>query len=350
MTKKYAFLTVFLCSMCPVLMAGDPTLDRLIENMSTSDANVRAKAKHQLHYLCRRGHDDLLHTYLKSEKTEQRYAAVIVASSIKPSKETLDLVASCLSEEDSALKRQAAKCLGGYKNKSASEYLAKALSGDAITRIVVMDAIATGGQDVGASVLAAQLKDTDFRVRFSAANALYLCKASGQESALKAALSVEKENTGGILYTKYKEKIIVVLQASLLIAGDSEGKEMVSSFVSEDSWVRDTIVEAHVIAKDKSLVPVCFKTMTNKNEYIRQSAAKGLTALSEVKDIPKILDLINTEVKPEVRQELSNSLRRLSGLNYGYNGYASKALRDAAETRWREWWKNNAYRYKIDTE
>lgn len=349
MIKKTVVLGVLSSIFVFPLLAGDPTLDRLIGNMSTYDIRLKSKAKQQLYYLCRNGHDDLLHPYLKSENTSERYAAISVAAALNPSDETISLVTANLQSKDPALKRQAARCLGKYKKSSCSESLVAALNGEVMTRVTVMNALGESGKDVGAKELADQLKDTDYKIRFAAANAMFYCRSSGQAEALKEALEVEKaKEASNLLLEDYKERIVALIQGTLLLTGDEVGKELAEGIASKNRWVRDFSIEAFAVAKDLTIVDKSFETMSHKNRHVRLSAAKCLTAIADIKHFPQIIDLLSNEENPAIREELAMALRRLSSHTFGYNGHESKASRDAAEQSWRKWWKNNAYRYGID--
>jgi HEAT repeat protein len=350
MVKKVLFFLLIFTCMTSALNAGDPTLDRLISNMMGSDANKKAKAKQQLFYLSRYGHDTILYPYLKSDKVEVRKAAISVAASIKHSDYLVGLVADSLNSKDVTLKRMAAQALANYQDEKASTAIVNQLNGEAATLVALLDAIAKAKLDVGAEKVAEQLSHKSYLVRHAAANALYQCQVKDQSAAIKKALTYEASvlDTQSLIFSDYHDKTTALLYASLLVSGDEAGEALSAQIASKSILVRQLTVEAYSVAKNSSLSASCLEVLqNNSNSRIRRSAAEGLTAIADPKEVPAIIELLKTEEKAFVLEELAQCLRRISGNNYGFNGVDSKVKRAAAEVLWAKWWRENAYRFGL---
>jgi HEAT repeat protein len=280
-------------------------------------------------------------------------AALSVAASLKKvSDDSMALIASCLDHTDPLVKRAAANCLGAYQSKDAADFLAKALSGEVSTRVVVLNALAKSGQKVGSDEIVLQLNDTDDKIRYAAANTMFRCQIDDKADALKKALEAEKAREPANIYqADFKERIIALLQASLLVTGEAEGEELATAMQVKNTWVRELAIEAFGIHKEVDiLISSCFENFENGNGRLRLSAAQAFTALAPVKNFPKIIALMETEKEGEIREELAASLRRISKHNFGYNGHDSEKARATSLKVWSKWWLQNAYRYGLSSE
>jgi len=343
--KRILVITLIFCFSASSVFAGDPTLDRLIDNMTTGRFADKQKARQQLYYLCRYGHEDLLFPYMNGKSFLNQLAALDVAVTLKATKKLTDAVAEKLKSESPIVQRRAATTLGIYGTKESSEYLLAALKAAPskgekkvpATIITILNGLAVARNDVGGEAIAAHLAaaEDNEKIRFSAAYALFECKIEGQESVAKEALAKEKDPF-----------IKSLLLGYLLVKKDAAGDELASYIENDDLNVRTIVIQAYSRIKNNALVEACKKAMSHKNEYIRLSAMKGFESVGEPKDITQILIYLDDKDN-KVRQAVALALRRISKRTFGFNGYDPELKRAKAAKRWRQWWTDNAYSYDV---
>lgn len=330
-------LVLWLTCAASLLQAGDPTLDRLFGQMVSADAQVRGRAKEQIRDICL-GHDDLLLPYIRHQDEGIRVAALDVAG-LLPSSPTLEEeLFKALGDKDAVVQRVAAMSLGHGGKPESLTRMAGALANPEVepeTRVVILDALGENRHADAADQVAAQLTHGDPRVRYSAARTLY--RAGAQAEIEKIKERAEKESVGPV-----KAWLLAALVS--LKAGGGEG--LLEHVTSPDAQLRALVVEAHEKAGDSSAVPAWFEALGNPVWQIRLDAARGLMKLARPVDVPRILEALS-DASPEVRTALDAALRRLSGLDFGFQGHASAEDRSKAVERWRHWWRDNAYRFDL---
>lgn len=318
------------------VQAADPTLDRLFEQMVSADAKLRGRAKEQIRDICL-GHEDQLIPYFSSESEGIRLAALDVAGHLPPSPTLLEILHKSLGDKDPVVQRTAATAMGRSGSPEALAKLAEALSLPEVgpeTRVVILDALGENSHEASSSAVSAQLTHGDPSVRYAAARALYRL---GNAEADRLKERAEKESVGPV-----KAWILASLVAQK--AGGGEG--LLEHVTSPDALLRNLVVEAHAKAGDSSAVPAWFAALKNPVWQIRLDSARGLALLAKAEDIPQLIEGLS-DASPAVRTELDAALRRLSQLDFGFQGNASESARREAVDRWKAWWRENAYRFDL---
>ncbi|MGE4158644.1 MAG: HEAT repeat domain-containing protein [Planctomycetota bacterium] len=321
------------------VLAGDPTLDRLFEQMVSADAKIRGRAKEQIRDICL-GHEDLLSPYCQSEDEGVRLAALDVAGLLPASPSLLGILDKALGDKDPVVQRIAAASLGRLGSPEAHAKLAEGLSlpeAGPETRVVILDALGESGDAATANAIEAQLTHGDPRVRYSSARALYLL---GQGETEKLKDRAEKESVGPV-----KAWIL----ASLVVQKAGGGEGLLEYVTSSDALLRNLVVEAHVKARDPSAVPAWFAALKNPVWQVRFDSARGLSLLARPEDIPQLIEALS-DSSPEVRAEVDAALRRLSNMDFGFQGSATLEARREAVDRWKAWWRDNAYRFDLKSQ
>ena len=129
-----------------------------------------------------------------------------------------------------------------------------------------------------------------------------------------------------------------------LKAGGGEG--LLEHVTSPDAQLRALVVEAYAKAGDSAAVPAWFEALKNPVWQIRLESAHGLELMARPMDIPQLIAGLE-DAHPEVRTRLDAALRRLSGMDFGFQGHGSGEVRREAVDKWKAWWHDNAYRYDI---
>jgi HEAT repeat protein len=318
------------------LQAGDPTLDRLIGNMASHDAQQRSRARNQLVALCGGSHAPLLKPYLTSGQESQQLAALEVAGLLDQADPVLEDVATALGHDSPTVRFQAVRALGRLGGPVAAKALTDALvHADDDLKASLCDAMARSGESSTAAVVVGVLADASLAVRYAAARALWQIKTPGHENAVSQAAALEED-----------PQVRAWLLAYLTARGHQAGDGLLKYAAMRDGLLRDLVIQAGVLAQNFKAVDVWLETMAHESWRVRLDAARGLAALARPTEVPALIGFLDDE-RPEVRSMINEALVRIAGQEFGFQGYDSPAARTEAIKRWRSWWEQNAYRFDL---
>jgi hypothetical protein len=331
--NKSLWIFFLVCSLFS-LNASDPTFDRLLDDIASPDFVRKDKALSQMIDLCSRGNSRFLKPYLQTEDEVTLLAALEVAALIQLDPDVLKEVFPKLKHRDKALRLQAVRVLGNDASRPAVEFLIGALtSTDQEFLVAVVEALGRTGDPSVASSLTSYLSHQNRRLRYAAAYALWLLRTAGFEAEVFEACEREED-----------PNIRIFLLSYLILQKDARGRDLEKYADVRDGFLRHVLIDAYVKADDKSILPAWRKAMTHDSWRVRFDAAVGLGFLAQGEDIPRLIQWL-ADSHPEVRQQVNESLKKISKADFGFQGFASKKEREKAIGYWRNWWRENAYRF-----
>lgn len=100
---------------------------------------------------------------------------------------------------------------------------------------------------------------------------------------------------------------------------------------------RGTVASGDV---SNELVESLRKQISSDDEIARAEAIQRLGEIRDVDSIPEIMDALEKDASPDVRQNAYRALRRLTNVSVPFDAYGSKEEREAAVKFYRDFWED----------